>query len=320
MSHLCHAWMSHVAFMSHVNESCRIHVTREWVMSHSRHTWMSHVTNLTFGILHFTSEWVMPQSCHTCMSHVTATSCVHESRRSHMWMSHVAHLIFGISHVTHEYVHLIFDVPTMTTCIKLQVSFAKEPYKRDYLIFGISHVTHEYVITLTSRVHESCHSHVTHEWVMPQTSSSAYVVSHIITLISRVHESCHSHVTHEWVTSRVNASCCCHTHMIHVAHLIVWYMSTRHVPTMRSTDMYHVPTMTTCIKLQVSFAKEPYKRDYILQKRPETCLALSLIMSRETHTHTHTHLTCTMYQRWPHIFGTCRLNNTFRLQSIALQV
>jgi len=30
-------------------------------------------------------------------------------------------------------------------------------------------------------------------------------------------------------------------------------------------------------KLQVSFAKEPYKRDYILQKRPEIELILLIV-------------------------------------------
>jgi len=30
----------------------------------------------------------------------------------------------------------------------------------------------------------------------------------------------------------------------------------------------HIPSLTSSLKFQVSFAKEPYKRDYNLQKRP----------------------------------------------------
>jgi len=50
--------------------------------------------------------------------------------------------------------------------------------------------------------------------------------------------------------------------------------------------------------LLVSFAKEPYERDYILQKRPirQQCRMLSctfitakLMAHTHTHTHTHTH-------------------------------
>ena len=39
-------------------------------------------------------------------------------------------------------------------------------------------------------------------------------------------------------------------------------------PTDRSSDKYGVATVSRSIKLQVSFAKEPYKRGNILQKRP----------------------------------------------------
>ena len=37
------------------------------------------------------------------------------------------------------------------------------------------------------------------------------------------------------------------------------------------------------IKLQVSFAKEPYKRDYILQKRPIVLRSLLTVASHPIH-------------------------------------
>jgi len=67
-------------------------------------------------------------------------------------------------------------------------------------------------------------------------------------------ESCHiymSHVTHKYVMSYI--------HMSHV---------TRYVrQTHRMADMGWL-RLVGLIKLQVSFAKEPYKRGDILQKRP----------------------------------------------------
>ena len=39
---------------------------------------------------------------------------------------------------------------------------------------------------------------------------------------------------------------------------------------------------------QVSFAKEPYKRDYVLQKRPVISRSLLIVATQHTHTHTRT--------------------------------
>jgi len=78
--------------------------------------------------------------------------------------------------------------------------------------------------------------------------SCAWVVSHTwISHVTHVNESCH---TREWVMSR-----------IHMSH---------------STDMGWL-RLVGSFKLQFSFAKEPYKRDYLLQKRPIILRSLLIV-------------------------------------------
>ena len=94
-------------------------------------------------------------------------------------------------------------------------------------------VTYEWVM---ARMNESCHiwmSHGTYEWVMARMNESWHVWM--------------SHGTYEWVMAHVNESC--------------------HARINKSCHAYH-RHKHVWIKLQVSFAKEPYKRDNILQKRP----------------------------------------------------
>ena len=72
------------------------------------------------------------------------------------------------------------------------------------------------------------------------------------------------------------------------------------------------------MKLKVSFAKEPYKRDYILQKRPMISRSLLIVatpffllevsearaycLQKETHAHTYTHIHTHTYT---HIHRIC---------------
>ena len=53
------------------------------------------------------------------------------------------------------------------------------------------------------------------------------------------------------------------------------------------------------LKLWVSFAKEPYKRDYILQKRPTILRSLLIVAPaypvETVHVYTHTHNTVHVY-------------------------
>jgi len=116
----------------------------------------------------------------------------------------------------------------------LHVSMWHGPLIRD--------VTHRCVTWLMNQVlcHirdtcKSCHismSHVTYQWVM----------SHLM-----------QDVTCEWVVSRMNVSC-------QVQRIYI---------TLRMSHVTY-EWVSSHLELQVSFAKEPYKRDYILQKRPIT--------------------------------------------------
>ena len=131
-----HMWMSHV--------------TCEWVMSlvnTSGHIWMSRVTYARVWIIHVKWKRVTPhikQSRHVWISHVTYEYVVwYENASCQMWMRHVA------------CARIVWQVHQ-----SLQVSFAKEPYKRDDIYLKklcdkcISHVTYEWVL---SHMNESCH-------------------------------------------------------------------------------------------------------------------------------------------------------------------
>jgi len=93
-----------------------------------------------------------------------------------------------------------------------------------------------------------------------------------------------------------------------------------------SYQNWHLPAMgwlrlVGSLKLQVSFAKEPYKRDYILYKRLRILRSLlsvatpyvlrtSLAIHEHTHTHTHTtHIHIYTHQNWhlPAIYYALRL-------------
>jgi len=165
MSHESRPWISYVTNM---NASCRIY---EWVMSRIRMSPVTHtnessrtcewvMSNLRMNPV-VTYEWIMS---HICMSHVAHTneSCrtiegimsrarinhdVHTNDSTYVWVtSHVR-----MSHITHtkeschthiqwttSYIrisHVAFmGLPRSVKSIKLLVSFAKEPYKRDAIV------------------------------------------------------------------------------------------------------------------------------------------------------------------------------------------
>jgi len=102
------------------------HITFKWVMSHLNewhHIWMSDIT----------FEWVMPRMK---LSHETNWSA----------MSHMSHI--------NESWHL---------WISLQVSFAKEPYTRDYILKKrpvILHISH--INDVTFMTHGTCESIIWH--------------------------------------------------------------------------------------------------------------------------------------------------------------
>ena len=105
----CHTWIVHV---THINESCLTWIsydTHEWVTSRK---WMSHVAHMNESCR--TREWVM----------------------SHAWMSHVTHksVILHIKESCHAWMSRVMGWLRLVGSFKLYVSFAKEPYERDYFL------------------------------------------------------------------------------------------------------------------------------------------------------------------------------------------
>ena len=107
-----------------ISRECEIHtqgiLKRAWAPHEGRagmsHIWMRHVTHLN-------------EACHTC-----------EWGMSHRWMRHVTHVNEACH--TYEYVVKMSRYPLtdasgwlrLVGSLKLQVSFAKEPYKRDDIL------------------------------------------------------------------------------------------------------------------------------------------------------------------------------------------
>jgi len=125
-------WMRHV---TQVNESCHIYKSchiYEWVVSYR---WLSHVTQMTESS--HTDDWVMS---HIWMSHVIHMneSChTYEWVVSYRWLSHVTHMDeSSCTHLAHlaESQHANMGWLRLVSPLKLQVSFAKEPYKRDDIL------------------------------------------------------------------------------------------------------------------------------------------------------------------------------------------
>jgi len=123
-SHVC---MNHVCHVTHINESRR---TYEWV---TLHVWMSHVIRMNESyesrhryqklcrtydsVTSHASERHVARMYESCESRYT-----HQRVTSHIWMSHTS---YGIR---------VLGWLQLVASIKLQVSFAKETYKRDYIL------------------------------------------------------------------------------------------------------------------------------------------------------------------------------------------
>ena len=71
-----------------------------------------------------------------------------------------------------------------------------------------------------------------------------------------------------------------HTHeRVTHTHDAVTHMNESHM-CMSHKYAYGVATISRLLKIQVSFAKEPYQRDYILQKRPIVLRSLLIIATQ----------------------------------------
>jgi len=92
-----------------------------------------------------------------------------------------------------------------------------------------------------------------------------------------------SHVTYEWVMSHMNESC--HIWMSHVTY--EWVMSHMYESCpIRDICVAWLPFIGS-LKLYVSFAKEPYKRDDVLQKRPIIWRGLLIVATPHPYVYSH---------------------------------
>jgi len=152
--------------VSPMNESCHVcmsHVTYEWVMSH---IWRSRVSD----------EWVMWR--------------MNESR--HRWMSRIAY-----EWVTYEWVISRMGWLWLVGSIKLPVSFAKEPYKRDDILQKRPIILS--ILLTVATPYEWLASYLFSIWRLGGLRCVNWM-----SRVTRVDESCH---TDKWVMSQRWRSC-----------------------------------------------------------------------------------------------------------------
>jgi len=174
---------------------------------------------------------------------------------SHIWMTGVIHMndvchTCSASSVKPSNIRRIWVVAHvfMHTCIHVYI------YVYIY--------TYIYIIWMTHVIHmnDSCH---TNKWC----------VSHIQRVISKAIK----HQTHMSRGTRIHAYIYyVYTYLSYEQPmLLIWMTQVTHMK-----DMCHTMgwlRLVESLKTQVSFAKEPYKRDYILQKRPRFLRSLLII-------------------------------------------
>jgi len=145
--------------------------TYEWIMSH---IWMSHVTHMNESCR--TYEWVM----------------------LHIWMRHVTHMSESCHTCVPWPIHLAMNMGwlRLVGSLKLYVSFAKDPYKRDDILQQRPIIWRSLLIVATL-YHELATTY--HELVMDYWSwhTYEYVMAHRWTRHGTLmHESWY---TDEWV-------------------------------------------------------------------------------------------------------------------------
>jgi len=256
-----------------MNESSHIYVSRrscEWVMSYMSE-WASH--DACEYVM-----WDMSAQCHICddMREDSLTACEwvksYMSESWRMWMSHVIYK-WVMTHVNVS-CHIWVRERVMT-------------HVNESCHIWVHNATYAMTCARTRSLHvsESSHiwaSHDAFEWVMSYMSAKWHMCDDSLTACEwGMSHARISHVACEWVQSymsewscnlRVPAPCkCIMSHMNESSYTDgschVW---------LRHATMGWL-RLVGFLKLQVSFAKEPYKRDYILQKRPMILRSLLIV-------------------------------------------
>ena len=142
-----------------------------------------------------------------------------------------------------------------------------------------------------THMNESCH---TYEWV-----TSHIWMSHV----TLMNESCHTYewvMSHIWMSHVTHMNESCHTyewliHMCDMTHSYVWHLSRT------------APHKKTHSYVWLSFAKEPYKRDDILQQRPIILRSLVLDATEKMHSYVWLHMCASFMNEahiWSHTYGS----------------
>jgi len=236
---MSHAWTSH---FTHMNESRHTH---EWVISHS---WMSHVPHMNESFR--TYEWVLSHSwviSHAPMSHITQ---MNESCHTYEWVlsrsrtSHVPHTIADERLIQqHAVPHQ--KVPAVPRDIWALHSVRQPEHRNKVDVAKFSRHLFERVVKLPDHCTQGLHTPTLH---------------HTATLCDTLQRTFLSASSSSLTTLNSAGGAPSNTCIVSCMHM-GWLR------------------LVGSIKLYVSFAKEPYKRDNTLQKRPRI---LSILLTVAT--------------------------------------
>jgi len=236
--------MSHIydAVVTHMNESCEVVMSQIWISHVVIH---AHKSCHTCEVNESCHTCEVNESCHTCEVNESCHTCeVNESCHTSarvlsqcyvskyhelcVWMSAVPPTIDSC-HTCEESCHsATWSCPNMgwlrlVGSLKLYVSFAKEPYKRDYILpkrpiifrslLIVAAPYHELRVWMSAvpSTNDSCHTceRVTsHMWTSLVTRACVCVWHDLrvtrTTCLYQSHMSCH---TYEWVIIHARTSC-----------------------------------------------------------------------------------------------------------------
>ena len=230
------------------------------------HTCMSHVTCFQTLMARFLVliESFYTHACvisHTWMSHVTCL--LHEWVMSHTWRHTFRYWWIGIGSFPNESCHMsILWLFTSHTWIH------RITHMNESCLMSITWMSHVTCMNVSSHTHmnESCHMSIT--WICHVTHTRM------------------SHVTHTWMSHVLCLSCeCVVSHMNTQFQMLMNWQWPFLLSALEHWKVHACPLQKSPIKYtsQRFSAKEPYKRDHILQKRLIISRSLQIVATPYLH-------------------------------------